>query len=68
MGGDLTLGVEQTTQYADDVLKNCATETFIILQTNVTWINSIKKEEQQYSKHTSKNLGTFTTVILFWWK
>ena len=42
MAGDLTWGGEHTTQYTDDVLQNCTPETYIILLTNVTPINSIK--------------------------
>ena len=38
MEGDVTWDGE----YADDVLQNCAPETYIILLTNVTPINSIK--------------------------
>ena len=41
--GDLTWGGEHTIQYTDDVLQNCTPETYIILLTNVTLINSIKK-------------------------
>ena len=36
MEGDLTLCGEHTVQYTDDVLQNCAPETYIILLTNVT--------------------------------
>ena len=42
MEGDLTLGGKHTIQYTDDVLQNCIAETYIILLTNVTPINSIK--------------------------
>ena len=42
MEGDLPLGGEHTIQYTDDVLENCALETYIIVLTNVTPINSIK--------------------------
>ena len=42
MEGDLTWGGEHTIQYTDEVLQNCARETYIILLTNVTPINSIK--------------------------
>ena len=41
--GDLTWGGEHTIQYTDDVLQNCILETYIILLTYVTPINSIKK-------------------------
>ena len=40
--GGLTLSGEHKTQYTDDVLQNCAPETYITLITNVTTINSIK--------------------------
>ena len=42
MEGDLTLGGEPTTQYADDVLYNSTLETYIITLTNVTPINSMR--------------------------
>ena len=45
MGGDLTWGGEHIIQYTDDVLYNCTPETYVILLTNVTPINSIKKEK-----------------------
>ena len=40
--GDLTLGSEHSIQYTDDVLQNCALETYVILLANVTPRNSIK--------------------------
>ena len=40
---DLTLDDETTMQYPDDILQNCTCETYIILLTNVTLINLIKK-------------------------
>ena len=43
MERDLTLGGECTRQYADDVLQCCTLETCMVLLTNVTPINSIKK-------------------------
>ena len=39
--GDLTLGGKHTVQYSDDLLQSCTPETYIILLTNVTPINSI---------------------------
>ena len=42
--GDLTLGREHTIQYTDDVLQNCTPETYIVLLSNVTPVNSIKKK------------------------
>ena len=38
---DLTWGGEHTIQYTDNVLQNCTPETYIILLTNVTPINSV---------------------------
>ena len=43
MERDLTQGGEHTIQYTDEVLQNCTTETFIIILTSVTPINSLKK-------------------------
>ena len=43
MEGDLTWGGEHTIQYTCDVLYNCTPETYVILLTNVTPINSVKK-------------------------
>ena len=42
MEKDLSLGGEHTIQYIDDVLQNYTVETFIILLTNVTTMNSTK--------------------------
>ena len=42
MEGDLPWGGEPTIQCTDDVLQKCTPETYIILLTNVTPINSIK--------------------------
>ena len=39
MEEDLTWGDEHTIQYTSDLLQNCATETYIILLTNITLIN-----------------------------
>ena len=47
MEGDLTLGGEQTIEYADDVLWNCTLETYAILLIHVTPINSIKIKEKR---------------------
>ena len=43
MEGNLTLDGEHTIQYTGDVLQNCTLETYILLLTNVTPVNSIKK-------------------------
>ena len=56
MEGDLNLGDEHTIQYTDDVLWNCTSETYIILLTNVTSINSTKffsKSNQHEKCHGS---------------
>ena len=42
MEKDFTWGGEPTIQYTDDVLYNCTPETYIVLLTKVTPINSIK--------------------------
>ena len=42
MEGDLTWGNEYILYYTDDILQNCTPETYIILLTNITPINSIK--------------------------
>ena len=42
MEGGLTLGGKHTVQYTAYVLQNFTTETYVILLTNVTPINSIK--------------------------
>ena len=44
--GNLPLGDEHTIQCTDDVLQNCTPETYIILLSNVTPINSIKKKKE----------------------
>ena len=41
--GDLTLGGKYTAQYTNNVLQNFALETYTILLTNVTTINSVFK-------------------------
>ena len=41
MEGDQIWGGEHTIQYTDDVLQKCTPETYMILLTNVTPINSI---------------------------
>ena len=44
---DLAWGGEYTIQRTDDVLQNCTPETYVILLTNVTSINSIKKAKEK---------------------
>ena len=46
MKGDLTWGGEHIIQYSDNVLQNCTPETYIILLTNVTPVNSIGKRKK----------------------
>ena len=41
MEGDVTWDGEHTIQYTDNVLQNYTLETYIILLTNVTTVNSI---------------------------
>ena len=41
---DLTLGGEHMMQYSDDELWNCTLETCMVLLTNVTPINLIRKK------------------------
>ena len=48
--GDLTVGGEYTIQYADDILWNCAPDSYIILLTTVTPINSLKINTKQTNK------------------
>ena len=40
---DLTLGGKRTMQYTDDILQTCTFDIYVILLTNVTSINLIKK-------------------------
>lgn len=51
--GDLSLSIEHTMWYADDILKNFILENCLILWLNVTAINLIKKfkEEKSYYKN-----------------
>ena len=41
MEGDLTWSGEHTVRYTDDILWNCIPETYVILLTKITPINSI---------------------------
>lgn len=43
--GDWTLGDEHTAQYTKDVLRNCISETYTMLSTNVTPIHLITKRK-----------------------
>ena len=54
MGRDWTLSGECMMQYADDVLQSCTLETYIVLLTNVTTINSIEKKIQEKKKEEKK--------------
>ena len=47
MEGDLIQGGEHTVQYTDGVLENFISETYMILLTNVTPINSIKIKKKK---------------------
>lgn len=48
--GDWTLDGEHTMQCADDVLQNCTLETYTIVLTKITLINSIKCLNQKRKK------------------
>ena len=43
MEGNLTWGGEHTIKYTGDMVQKCTPETYIILLSNVTPINSMKK-------------------------
>ena len=45
--GDQTSGAKHTMEYTEDVSLNCILETYIMLLTNVTPINLIKKIKSQ---------------------
>ena len=62
MEGDLTWGSEHTMQCTDDVLWNCAPETCIILLTNVTTINLIKRRKTQITQF--KN-GKYIVITMY---
>lgn len=49
--GNVTLGGEQTMQYADNVLLNNTLETYMLLFTSVTLINLIDKKGNPKYKH-----------------
>ena len=53
MEGDVTWGGDHTIQCTDGVLYDCTAETYIILLTKVTPINSIKKYTYTH-KHDGK--------------
>ena len=44
---------EHRVQYTDDVLQNIAAETYVILLTNVTPMNSIKKKKKEIQTPTA---------------
>ena len=58
---DLTWGGKHTIQYTNEVLQNRVPETYIILPTNVTPINLIKKKFK-INKHL-KSLDTIQNHI-----
>ena len=64
MEGDLTWGGEHKIQYIDDVLQNCTPETYIILLTNVTPINSIKINTVKIK--ITKKYYFLITLVIFW--
>ena len=45
MEGDFIWGSEHTMHQTDDVLQNCASETYVILLTNIIPMNSLIKEK-----------------------
>ena len=51
MEGDLTWRGELIRHDTHDVLENYTAETYIILLTNVTLINSIKKKKRNLNTH-----------------
>ena len=63
MEGDLTWGSEHTIQYTDDVLNNCTLETYVILLSNVTPINSIKKGKSKSGCCPKKFMGTTYRIL-----
>ena len=68
--GELTLSSEHTIQYTDDVLQNLTPETYILLLTNITPINSIKIKKLisavSFLKSTTRNFKiTFVVCIIF---
>ena len=54
MEGDLARGGEHTVQYTDEVLLSRAPETYIIILTDVTLINSIKSKNINKIKYQPK--------------
>ena len=63
-GGDFTWDGEHTIHYTDDVLYNCTPETYIILLTNVTPINSIKPLEK-YSTYKGDHTVFFFLCLTY---
>ena len=62
--GDLTWGAEHTIQHSGDVLDSCTAETYIILLTNVTPINSIKINTVKIK--ITKKYYFLITLVIFW--
>ena len=60
MEKDFTWGGEPTIQYTDDVLYNCTPETYIVLLTNVTLINS-KEGRKEGRKEGKSSYHTWIT-------
>ena len=62
--GDLSWGGEHTIQHTGDVLDSCTAETYIILLTNVTPINSIKINTVKIK--INKNYYFLMSLGMFW--
>ena len=66
MEGDFTWGGEHTVQCTDNVLQNCTLETYIILLTSVTPVNTIKffKEKSlEFKEWNNKAIKEFWGLI-----
>ena len=60
----MTWGVERTIQHTGDMLESCTAETYIILLTNVTPINSIKINTVKIK--INKNYYFLMSLGMFW--
>ena len=66
MDRDLAWGVEHTIQCTDDVLLNYAPETYVILLTSFTPINSIKsKKLKSKNKRVLRSSKNKTQIMTF---
>ena len=61
MEGDMIWGGEHTIQYKDFVLQNGTPETCIILLTNVTKINSIRKRKKRMPGKEARSFQYFAS-------